>query len=85
MYHYYLVLFEKGAASRLPEHRPHDHAINLKPEFIPRDCKIYPVAQIEDGPLAVFLKENLEKGYIRPSKSPMASPFFFVDKKDGTL
>jgi hypothetical protein len=29
-----------------------------------------------------FLKENLEKGYIRPSQSPMASPFFFVDKKD---
>ena len=32
-----------------------------------------------------FLKENLEKGYIRPSQFPMASPFFFVDKKDGKL
>jgi Reverse transcriptase (RNA-dependent DNA polymerase) len=32
-----------------------------------------------------FLKENLEKGYIRPSQSPMASPFFFVSKKDGKL
>ena len=29
-----------------------------------------------------FIDENLAKGYIRPSKSPMASPFFFVDKKD---
>jgi hypothetical protein len=29
-----------------------------------------------------FLDENLAKGYIRPSKSPMASPFFFVAKKD---
>ena len=29
-----------------------------------------------------FLKENSEKGYIQPSQSPMASPFFFVDKKD---
>jgi hypothetical protein len=29
-----------------------------------------------------FLEENLWKGYIRPSKSPMASPFFFVSKKD---
>ena len=27
----------------------------------------------------------LEKGYIRPSQSPMASPFFFVNKKDGKL
>jgi hypothetical protein len=32
-----------------------------------------------------FLKENLEKGYIKPSQSPMASPFFFVKKKDGKL
>ena len=32
-----------------------------------------------------FLKENLERGYIRPSQSPMASPFFFVGKKDGRL
>jgi len=29
-----------------------------------------------------FVKKNLEKGYIRPSKSPMASPFFFVAKKE---
>ena len=32
-----------------------------------------------------FLKENLDKGYIWPSQSPMGSPFFFVDKKDGKL
>jgi hypothetical protein len=32
-----------------------------------------------------FLKENLEKGYIRSSQSPMASPFFFVSKKNGKL
>ena len=27
----------------------------------------------------------MEKGYIRPSQSPMASPFFNVKKKDGKL
>ena len=32
-----------------------------------------------------FLNENLAKGYIRPSKSPWAAPFFFVTKKDGSL
>ena len=32
-----------------------------------------------------FINENLAKGYIRPSKSPMASPFFFVAKKNGDL
>lgn len=29
--------------------------------------------------------ENLEKGYIQKSKSSLASPFFFVTKKDGSL
>jgi hypothetical protein len=28
-----------------------------------------------------WMKEQLAKGYIRPSKSPQASPFFFVEKK----
>ena len=82
VYHHFLSLFEKGAASRLPEHRPYDHAINLKPDFRPRDCKTYPLTPREEAALTEFLTENLAKRYIRPSKSPMASPFFFVDKKD---
>jgi len=32
-----------------------------------------------------FLDEQLKKGYIQPSKSPYASPFFFIKKKDGKL
>ena len=32
-----------------------------------------------------MLNENLASGRIRPSKSPMASPFFFIKKQDGTL
>ena len=49
------------------------------------DCKIYPFSQTEDKALQNFLTEQLEKGYIRPSKSQYASPFFFIDKKDGKL
>ena len=30
-----------------------------------------------------FVKEQLRKGYIRPSKSPQTAPVFFVGKKDG--
>ena len=41
-----------------------------------------PQEQIE---LDKILEENTEKGYIQPSQSPMASPFFFVDKKDSKL
>ena len=32
-----------------------------------------------------FIDNNLRKGYIWESKSPQASPFFFVSKKDGSL
>ncbi len=39
----------------------------------------------EQEQLDKFLDENLESGRIRPSKSPFASPFFFIKKKDGTL
>ena len=39
----------------------------------------------EQAELDAFLQENLQSGRIRPSKSPMASPFFFIKKKDGSL
>jgi hypothetical protein len=41
--------------------------------------------QEEDKGLLKFLKEQEAKGYIRPSISPYASPFFFIQKKDGKL
>ena len=53
----------------------------LEPELF----KNYNLTLAEQIELDKFLKENLEKGYIRPSQSPMASPFFFVNKKDGKL
>ena len=40
---------------------------------------------IEQNELNEFLKENLSSGCIHPSKSVMASPVFFVKKKDGKL
>ena len=42
-------------------------------------------ADEEQKALDDFLEENLRMGRIRPSISPMASPFFFVKKKDGKL
>src|SRR4051794_979127 len=62
-----------------------DHMIKLVPNVQPINCKIYPPNPNEQKQLDKFLKENLQSGRIRPSKSPMASPFFFVKKKDGTL
>jgi len=46
---------------------------------------VYPLAVTEGSALTEFLNEQLQKGYIQPSKSPYASPFFFIKKKDGKL
>src|ERR1700744_3072696 len=46
---------------------------------------LMPVSPAEQKPLDEFIAENLRTGRIRPSKSPMASPVFFVKKKDGGL
>ena len=81
----YASVFEKNAAERFPDERPYDYAIELKADFVLKDCKVYQLTPEEDWKLTKFLNENLKKGYIRPSKSPMASPFFFVGKKDGNL
>uniref|UniRef100_A0A0W0FAK4 Reverse transcriptase domain-containing protein n=1 Tax=Moniliophthora roreri TaxID=221103 RepID=A0A0W0FAK4_MONRR len=74
--------FEDKEAEHFPISRPYDHAIELKPEFTPRDCKVYSLTALEQTELDNFLMENLRKGYIQKSKSPMASPFFFVGKKE---
>ncbi len=79
-------LFEKKNFDKLPEPRTWDHAIELTPNANANlDCKVYPLNRNEQAELDKFLDENLSSGRIRPSKSPMASPFFFVKKKDGKL
>jgi hypothetical protein len=83
--HKYLDIFSKEKAHRFPESRPWDHKIKMKEGFEPKSSKNYNLTLAEQLELDKFLKENLEKGYIWPSQSPMASPFVFVSKKDGKL
>ena len=79
-------VFSKEATQHFPELRIWDHAIELKPG-VPSTLpgKIYTLSQLELQELAKFIKEHLTKGYIHPSKSPYAAPFFFIKKKDGKL
>ena len=69
----------------LPPHRPFDHTIELDDLFVPCRAKNYLLNPKEMEALKTFINENLKKGKILPSKSPQASPFFFVLKKDGTF
>jgi hypothetical protein len=84
-YHEYLDIFSEEKAHRFPKLRPWDHKIEMKEGFEPKSFKNYNLTLAEQLELDKFLEENLKKGYIRPSQSPMASPFFFVSKKDGKL
>ena len=82
-YKEYADVFEKKASERLPDHKSWDHAIDLKPDFEPKKFKEYQLSPWEEALMNKFIDENLHKEYIRPSNSPMASPFFFVGKKNG--
>ena len=78
-------VFSKDSFDELPTTKPWDHAVELVAGAEPKTCKVYPLSASEQKELDAFLKENLETGRIHPSKSPMASPVFFVKKKDGAL
>jgi len=78
-------VFAKEDFDILPEHKQWDHAIELIPGSEPKSSKVYPLFPVEQKELDAFLEENLCTGRIRPSKSPMAAPVFFIKKKDGSL
>ena len=78
-------VFSKESFDELPEQKQWDHAIDLIPGSKPFSTKVYPISPVEQKGLDDFLDENLSSGRIRPSKSPMASPVFFVKKKDRKL
>ena len=83
--HKYLDIFDKNKANRYLELRPWDHKIKMKQGFELKLFKTYNLTPEEQSKLDKFLKENLDKGYIKPLESPMASPFLFVKKKDRKL
>src|SRR5437660_7643592 len=67
----------------MPLHKPWDHGINLKPDFIPKKGCIIPMSDKELKEISMFVKDQLAKGYLCPSKSLQTSPVFFISKKDG--
>ena len=78
-------LFAKSSFDQLPDRKIWDHTIELIPDVKPANCKVYPIAPNEQAELDEFLHKNLASGHIRFLKSPMASPVFFIKKKDGAL
>jgi hypothetical protein len=48
----------------MPETHLYDHAIDLKKDFIPWNCKVYSLSPIEEKEMNESIDENLCKGYI---------------------
>ena len=82
-FHKYLKVFEKKESEKMPRRKAWDHAIDLREGFVPKKGKIYPLSRVERKEVQEFVKDQLRKRYIRPSKSTQTSPVFFVPKKDG--
>jgi len=85
-YQKYHKVFSEEESKWYPPKRIWDHTIEFKegaPDAV--DCKVYPLNQVEDKAIQEFVKTELQKGYIRVSKSPFTSPFFFIQKKNGQL
>jgi hypothetical protein len=76
-------VFPKDLPCMLPE-RKVEFAIELIPSTAPICKRAYRVSGLELVELKKQIDEMSEKGYIRLSTSPWATPVLFMEKKDGT-
>jgi len=84
--HEYGNVFSKHKSERMPLRKPYDYAIDfMEGAKLPKLAKVYLLEIAERNSLDTWIDEELRKGYIRPSTSPIAAPFFFVKKHDGSL
>jgi hypothetical protein len=81
-YYEYLSVFQKKESERMPLRKLWDYGTELKEQFVPKRSKVYLLSPQEQTEIDDFIKEQLRKGYIRPSKSPQTSPIFFIPKKN---
>jgi len=75
-------VFGKKELERMPTQKLWDHAIELKKGFVPRKGKVYLLLREEREEVQAFVEDQLQKGYIWPSKSPQTSTVHFVAKKN---
>jgi hypothetical protein len=74
-------LFSEPDDNKLPPVRDFDCPINLVPNAQPTRGKVYQLTKEEEVVLKEWIDTNLERGIIRPSSSPWASPCFFAKQK----
>ena len=81
-FHKWIKVFGKKQSERMLMRKVWNHAIDVKEGFVLRKGKVYPLSREEREKVREFVKEQLRKEYIWPSKSLQTVPVFFVGKKD---
>ena len=61
----YRDVFDKKKAERFSKPRPWDHTIDLKPDFAPKDCKVYPFTPQEHTEMDKLMR-TLQKDTSNP-------------------
>nr|GEW53033.1 putative reverse transcriptase domain-containing protein [Tanacetum cinerariifolium] len=75
----------KGYLPGIPPTQQVEFGIDLVPGAAPVARAPYQLAPFEIKELADQLQEFTNKGFIRPSSSPLGAPVLFVKKKDGSF
>src|SRR5258708_35904712 len=84
-YHEFHDVFSGEKANVLAPHWPYDLKINLEEGMKLFHRLIYSLSPPELTVLREFLEENVQNGFIHPSKSLWGSLVLFIKKKDGSL
>jgi hypothetical protein len=81
------VFHNKSEPNRpLAPHRKYDLSIEFDEDAdLPPPGKIYPLNPEQSDALLAHIEKSLAHGWIRPSKSQLAAPCFFVKKPNGEL
>jgi len=67
-FHPWIKVFGKKQSERMLTRKVWDHAIDVKERFTPRKVKVYPLSREEREEVREFIKKQLRKEYIQPSK-----------------
>jgi len=84
--HEYGNVFSKNKSERMPIWKPYNHVIDfVEGTILSKPVKVYLLSLVERNSLDMWINEELRKGYIQPSTSPIAALFFFVKKHNRSL
>ncbi|KAB5588096.1 Transposon Tf2-7 polyprotein [Ceratobasidium theobromae] len=79
-------VFLEEAFKELPPHRLNDCEIRLREgEQLLKPAKVYPMSPAESKACQEYINTKLKDNKIQRSKSPVATPAFFIKKSDGSL